>query len=303
MSFSSYHQQQNKTQQRLAGADGILLPVLRQASNVSGKPNELSNYMEDSKEEIRGFEEPAEKAKKLIGLKQSAFKDYTAARLLFLNSQLHQASFFANTCIEKELKSCLYTFGVNVNVQHNSFKLLNILRQHDEKTFNMINSDFLKVLTKIYDSRYHEGLNPGYNFVIVRRKFLAELDYTFQLLERKVRFKIKRFEGDIPKSLYEISVLNKLPIVVFDNYLYNNISKEKFLTAEDDVYEFRMLFNHEVIDASYTIPTNTDFTKFSYEALTPSNNNQSFTISNHFPDKIKNMMLTRNGILQSRKEI
>jgi HEPN domain-containing protein len=258
--------------------------------------------MDDTKEEVRGFDEPVDKAKKLIGLKQSAFKDYTAARILFLNSQLHQAALFANTCIEKELKACLYTFGLDVTIQHHSLKLLSILRQYDEKTFNMINSDFLKTLTKIYESRYHEGLNPGYNFVIIRRKFLAELDYTYQLLERKVRFKIKRHEGPVPKSLYEISVLNKLPAVVFDNYLYNNVSKEAFLSAEDDVYEFRMLFNHEVIDASYTIPTNADMKMFIYEALTPSNNNQSFTISNHHHDKIKNMMMTRNGILQVRKD-
>lgn len=259
--------------------------------------------MEDNKDEFRSFEEPTEKGKKLVGLKQSAFKDYTAARLLFLNSQLHPASFFANTCIEKELKSCLYTFGINVTVQHDSFKLLNILRQYDEKTFSLINPDFLKVLTKIYESRYHEGLNPGYNFVVIRRKFLAELDYTYQLLERKVRFKLKKLDGDVPKSLYEISVLNKLPSVVFDNYLYNDISKEQYLSSEDDVYEFRMLFNHEVIDGSYTIPSNSESTRFIYEALTPSNNNQSFSISNNHPEKIKNIMLTRNGILQSRKEI
>lgn len=259
--------------------------------------------MEYTEDEIRGFEEPVAKAKKLIGLKQSAFKDYTAARLLFLNSQLHAAAFFANTCIEKELKSCLYTLGLNVTVQHDSFKLLNILRQHDEKTFNLINSDFLKVLTKIYESRYHEGLNPGYNFVIIRRKFLAELDYTYQLLERKVRFKIKRLEGDFPNSLYDISVLNKQPSVVFDNYLFNDISKEQYLSCEDDVYEFRMLFNHEVIDASYTIPSDSEPTRFIYEALTPTNNNQSFTISNNHPEKIKNLMLTRNGILQTMKVI
>lgn len=259
--------------------------------------------MKDNKDEIRDFEEPIEKAKKLIGLKQSAFKDYTAARLLFLNSQLHAAAFFANTCIEKELKSCLYTFGLNVTVQHNSHKLLNILRQHDETTFNLINSDFLKILTKIYESRYHEGLNPGYNFVIIRRKFLAELDYTYQLLERKVRFNIKRLEGDVPQSLYDISVSNKLPSVVFDNYLYNDISKEQYLKHRDDVYEFRMLFNHEVIDASYTIPTNSDPAQFIYEALIPSNNNHSFTISNNNPENITNLILTRNGILQSRRDI
>lgn len=260
--------------------------------------------MQNNIDPIKDFEEPTEKAKKLIGLKQSAFKDYIASRILFLNHQLHQAAFFANTCIEKELKSCLYGIGLDINVQHNSFKLLNLFSTHDKKTFDKINPDFIKILTKIYDSRYHEGLSPGYNFVIIRRKFLAELDYTYQILEPKVRFKIKHLEGDIPKSLYEINVLNKMPAVVLDNYLYNDITKENYLRQEDNVYEFRMLFNHEVIDASYSIPTNTESTQFIYEALISSNNNQSYTLShNHHSEKIKNLMVTRNGIFQSMKVV
>ena len=45
------------------------------------------------------------KAQKLIGLKTMAYKEYIAARILFNNNHLHQATFFANTCIEKELLS------------------------------------------------------------------------------------------------------------------------------------------------------------------------------------------------------
>jgi hypothetical protein len=108
--------------------------------------------------------------------------------------------------------------------------------------------------------------------------------------------------GDVPKSLYELSANSKLDIIMRDNYLFGDISKESYLDNEDDVYEFRMAFNHEVIDATYTIPTNSDLKKFIYEGLVVSNNNQSFTLSNNHPNKIKDLMITRNGILQGRKE-
>ncbi|MBD0279557.1 MAG: HEPN domain-containing protein, partial [Flavisolibacter sp.] len=147
---------------------------------------------ENDKKIRREATEPVEKGKRLVGLKHSAYKDYVAARILFLNNQLHQAAIFANTCIEKELKACLYGLGVDCRIRHNSFKIYNLMRAHDEETFNKINSNFIRVLSKVYESRYHEGLNPGYNFVIIKRKFLAELDYTYSLLERKVRYKILR---------------------------------------------------------------------------------------------------------------
>ncbi len=256
--------------------------------------------MEDKKDAIRHFEEPVEKAKKLIGLKYSAYKDYIAARILFLNSQLHQAAFFANTCIEKELKACLYSLGVDCRVQHDSFKLLNLLNNHNPETYNKLKPDFIKMLTKIYKSRYHEDLNPGYNFVIIKNKFLAELDFTYSILEPKVRYKTKR-EPDIAKTIYELDVLNKMPRVLLNNYLYNNISKEKFLKMPDTVFEFRIIFNHEVVEALYSIPENTDWDRFIYEGLvSPPENNQSFQISNQHPG-INDIAVTRNGILHSMK--
>lgn len=255
--------------------------------------------MENQKDEIKiEISEPIEKSKKLIGLKQSAFKDYLAARILFLNNQLHQAAVFANTCIEKELKASLYIFGIDCKKQHNSFKLLNLLKEKDKDAVEKINSDFIKVLGKIYESRYHETLGPGYNFVIVKRKFLAELDLTYSILERKTRYVREREKPNIPKSLYEIHVLEKTPFVMMENYLLNNITKEDFLNNEDLVLEFRMVFNHEVLEAMYTIPGNIHHDIFIYEALIPSNNNQSYAISNLQPG-IKNISLTRNGVLQS----
>ena len=256
---------------------------------------------EDTSEPFRRIDEPVETAKRLIGLKHAAYKDYLAARLLFLSNQLHQGAIFANTCIEKELKACLSGHSIQCKIKHDSYKILNLFKRHDPKTGNLINADFVKMISKVYESRYHEDLNPGYNFVLVRNKFLAELDYTFSLLEPKVRFQLRSVEGRPSKTLYELDSLNKNPIVVDDNYLYNNTSKEDFLNQEDFVHEFRMIFNHEVIEAMYVIPKNEELKRFVFEALKPViGNNQSFTISNFHPG-ILNINFFRNGVLQSKE--
>lgn len=255
--------------------------------------------MENQGKPILQIEVPIAKAKRLTGLKNSSYKDYIGARVLFLNNQLHQAAILANTCIEKELKACLYTLGSDSNIQHDSFKLLNMLREKEQNVYNKLNPDFIKVLGKIYKSRYHEKLNPGYNFVIIKRKFLAELDYTYSILEGRVRFRVKSEQSVMPKTLYEIDVQNQNSLVFTENYLLNKVPKSDFLNQPDEVYEFRMIFNHEVMEAAYTIPRNIDFSTFLYEGLAPtSNDNQGMKISNLQPG-INKINLFRNGILQT----
>src|SRR5688572_23793819 len=116
-------------------------------------------------------------AKKIIGLKAMAYKDYIAARNLLHSGLFHQGAFFINTCIEKELKAYLFANKINVNFGHDTPKLLNSVSQIERVDWvNEINLEFIEVIFKIYKSRYFENLDPGYNFVINRNKFLAELD-------------------------------------------------------------------------------------------------------------------------------
>ncbi len=114
-----------------------------------------------------------EQGKKFVGLKSTSYKEYLAARHLLNDGFLHQAAFFMNTCIEKEIKAYLLAMDVQVNIKHDTFKLYNLLKNHKPKIAEKLNSDFIKVVSKIYTSRYYEDLGPGYNFVIIRNKFLA----------------------------------------------------------------------------------------------------------------------------------
>jgi HEPN domain-containing protein len=220
-----------------------------------------------------------ENGKKFIGFKSTAYKEYLAARHLLNDNFLHQAAFFINTCLEKEIKAYLFCLDIRVNIKHDIFKLFNLLNQHQPGINKELNIDFFKTVSKIYTTRYYEDLGPGFNFVMIKNKFLAELDYTFSILESKSRFKISR-DSEIRKSNYEIDKENKNPMLFRNNYLLNNISKEYFLNQEDWVYEYRVLLNHEIIEAFYAIYYNQEYNKFSYVGLKPLDDT-SYELSQH----------------------
>lgn len=216
-------------------------------------------------------------AKKILGLKTMAYKDYIAARNLLHSGFLHQATFFINTCIEKELKASLFSHEIKVNATHETPKLLNIISQHVTWTTE-INSEFIKVISKIYKSRYFENLGQGFNFVINKNKFLAELDFTYSFLESKTILHGEEEDNPFCESRYQKGINEKDTLIFFNNYILNNISKEDFLNQPDMVYEFRIADTHHPIQGEYIIPKNIEIDKFNYEGLKQLNN-QSFQMS------------------------
>jgi len=209
-------------------------------------------------------------AKRILGLKIMAYKDYLAARTLYNTDLVHQASFFANTCLEKELKSYLETIGIKISIEHETDKIYNILYSKNSNLAQKINLDFLKALTKIYQSRYFEKLGTGYNFIILRNKFLAELDYTYSFLESLTRIKTKK---KVFQTNYEIDVQQKNKILYKNNYLLNNISKDEFLKQQDLACEFRIMPNHEILEVIYFTNESSNDSKFIFHALEPIDKN------------------------------
>ena len=205
-------------------------------------------------------------AKRILGLKIMAYKDYLAARTLYNTDLVHQASFFANTCLEKELKSYLETIGIKISIGHETDKIYNILFSKNSNLAQKINIDFLKALTKIYHSRYFEKLSTGYNFITLRNKFLAELDYTYSFLESLTRIKTNK---EVFKTNYEIDVQQRTDVLYKNNYLLNNISKGEFLKQQDLAYEFRIMPNHEILEVLYLTNESSNDSKFIYQALEP----------------------------------
>jgi HEPN domain-containing protein len=218
--------------------------------------------------------------KKVLGYLNTAYKDYIGARHLYNSNLLHQATIFANTSLEKCIKAYLYVTDTKYSSKHHdTYKLYTALKNFNPRIGNEINPEFIKVISKIYLSRYFESLNPGYNFVIVRNKFLAELDYTFQLLNDLIEI-----PSPIPTpSPFKYDKQTKNPLLINNNYLLNNIDKEVFLNFNDNVYEFRILDNHQAIELFYSIPNNKEHDKFMYTALVPDGKNGLIISNNHPP--------------------
>ncbi len=213
----------------------------------------------------------AKDAKGVIGLKIMAFKDYKAARLLLNSGQMHQACFFMNTCLEKELKMFLTSTDISIPHTHDTDKLINLISQLDGITWiENLNIEFFKMLSKIYKSRYYEFLQPDYNFVINKNKFLAEFDFVYSLLESKSKIVSSNYK----QSIYQQAIDNKDAVIFQNNYILNNISKEEFLMKKEVVYEFRMSKEFMPIEFVYEIPHNTEFDRFDYQGLVQLNNKQ-----------------------------
>ncbi len=214
-------------------------------------------------------------AKKVIGLKSTAYREYLSARLLTNNHFFQQAALMMTTCLEKEMKAYLFTIGESFKKIHDLVPLYEKLNATKPEFAKKLNLGFLKALSIIYKTRYYDQLLPGYNWVFVKNKFLAEFDYTFSVLEPMLRVKPAR-DKEISKTKYESDIEEKLEILFVNNYVVTKMEKDLFLTSPDLVYEFRIASTHEIFEAQYPIPYNRqeEKNKFLYEGLKEKNTSQ-----------------------------
>lgn len=184
-----------------------------------------------------------------------------------------------NTSLEKALKVYLLVNDVNIDLaKHNTVKLFKLLEKTNAKIVTALNRDFLKILSKIYLSRYYEKLETGYNFVILKNQFLAELDYTFSYLDELTKFRMGR-DKNFPDSKYNRDKAEQLDVLVENNYIISNISKEQYLAQPEYVYEFRIAPNYEIIEVLYKTQNTYEPSKFIHEALKILPDNHSVQLS------------------------
>lgn len=218
-----------------------------------------------------------EKAKRIVGLKGNAFNDYLSARVLLNQELLFQGAILANTAIEKEIKGYLEAIGIIVTIKHNSNKLYNLLHKHKPDVASKLNKEFIKELSRIYEARYTDSLPANFNFTIVRNKYLVELDYTYSILEPLFRYN-RASEKKFGITRYEDAINKKDSRLFLNNCVLKSTTKEALFSKPDAVYEFRIIFNHEIFEVSYIIPSIIDDGKFKFEAIKPLSNS-SFRLS------------------------
>lgn len=212
---------------------------------------------------------PREQGYLAVGLFINAYEDYIAARMLLINGLLSQGCVLATTSIEKYFKGMIAILGEPTPRHHDISvkRYRNTIKSNYSKIYNMINFEFIDLLSKSYKLRYIDEVKEDYNLVIIRNKTLAELDYI--VIEIEKSFSITDPSIPVGKSRYEDEKGNKNPLLWKDNYYLAGNGKKQFIEKRDIVYEIRKLSNGSVMQMTYQTDAIIDDGKFLYEALKP----------------------------------
>jgi len=152
----------------------------------------------------------------------------------------------ASQAIEKVLKCLCLIHRVSYAKNHSLYAIYNTLKKNflteSDSWVHQIDRPFLQALDNIYRSRYLGDCPPGYNFVVIQLRFLAELDYTFCHLERKIKIipNSERNKAD-RKTPLELLIEKNDQRLMRKNHITNRISKEVFLNQNDFVKEFKIM--------------------------------------------------------------
>jgi HEPN domain-containing protein len=246
------------------------------------KFNELTNQYHGEEQRI---EIEQSEVKRFIGLKLTAYHDYMGARILFQKGLLENACHLAVTCLEKEFKTILFCKGKKIPKGHDIVNMYNTIAFISPDFKKEVNLDYVKALCNIYHSRYYDTLSSGYNYVILKNKFLAELDFIYATLEPLSRVGIESME--MGKSSFEVDIDRKNPDLYMNNYLLNGIAKKDFLKRPEFVIEFR-IFKDFPLNVSYNLIEGSEVEDFIYEGVRPNADGTGFLYAIK-SDKITNL--------------
>lgn len=212
---------------------------------------------------------------KIMGLLSMSFNDYLAARILINRNKLLQGCILANTSIEKYFKALMEVQSTNAFGKHDLMKQMPFIKNQYPSLYKKLNIEFLTQLSEIYKSRYIDSLPIGYSFAIIQRKYIAELDYTYSILEPIIEISNSK-SGDKADFGYQISLKNNDNDLWSENYLLNKLDKTTFIEQPSIVNEFRVLQKGDFLEVIYSTDSVKNDNKFKYDALTPTQEQGSF---------------------------
>lgn len=193
-----------------------------------------------------------------------AYDDYISSRILFGEFKLLQASFLANTAIEKVFKSIMIMRGLNPPRTHILEKLHPHVVSAIPKLRHTIDLGYLGQLSKIYKCRYVSDLPVDFNIVIIRRKYLAELDQIFSAIDKS--FTLHK-NGEPIRSKYRSLVENKSIHLFRENHIMLNIDKSAYIEQLDSILELRIMPNGEVMQVFYPTADSKNDQNFAFVGL------------------------------------
>ncbi len=202
--------------------------------------------------------------KNIIHFRSCAYNDYIAARMLIGNGLLLQGCQLANTSIEKYFKSFLEFRGNSLRGHKTSGKMLKSVFNFDKELGQRINESFINMLSKSYETRYINSLPGGYNICIPQVKILAELDYTVDLLRRKMDIKQ---DGKSIETRYEVDIKNKRSELYASNYILQGTNRSDFISQRSRVYELSVDKYRELLEIEYVTESVVDDGEFMKDTL------------------------------------
>jgi len=189
---------------------------------------------------------------KIINFLGLAHDDYLASRLLLLNGMLPQGCALAATSIEKYLKAILSVHNEKIpKKSHLSNNLTFLIKKiYPELYDELYRDDFAKFLGIAYDIlRYAPIQNNGFSIVLNQYRTLERLDNVVANLEKG--FNIQKDNKIIETPLHR-DVKNNSLMLIKDNVVFGNISKEELFAKENLVHELKVGKNLSTLQIKYT---------------------------------------------------
>ena len=222
----------------------------------------------------------------VVGYKSSAYQNYLSARLLYNNGIVENATVLACQSVEKLIKSIMFVFDVPIPNSHEVGglwkKLKSRMNEKGQRTLpqehfiEKIDPEYLALLSKVYRTRYAEDLPVGFNYVLFSNKLLAELDYTYAILDDEVRISAPFPEEKLNSTAEIVSTTGytegkKLhdEILWKNNHVLHGVAKAEFLKKPETIVEMRLLKRKRMAYMTYRTRVGLQDSGFLFEGYRP----------------------------------
>lgn len=168
-----------------------------------------------------------------LGMIQTAYSDYIAARVLLNKNYILQGVILASTAIEKYFKALIIAHSGKIIPVH--FDRFDRIKQAVEEIgysvlIEKMDSRFIDILTKAYPLRYYDNIKSSTSIGFFRNQFLGELDQAIYWFDQAI---ILYYDKGAIISPLKLDFQNKTPDLLENNWVTQNpIDKKRFMETD-----------------------------------------------------------------------
>lgn len=177
-----------------------------------------------------------------------ADKDYVSARALLLADFLVQGAVLSNTAIEKYLKTICFMANIGFpKACHDGPRLSVILSS--QNVILKLSQEYMQLLKKVYELRYPDNLNCGFNVSLSQAKLITELDSSVFTIRKG--FDLKRASGKPAPTYFDHLLESQDNTLLAFNSSFGGVKRSDIFREKNGCYELRVLDNRAIVEASY----------------------------------------------------